>query len=235
MTDATDPAAPSGGPEPDRRIGQDEARDLYENTTIPVAEIARRMRVTPNGFNALRRRQGWPMRRLDISFGLRAGWAWRKTGRALPAPPPQRMAVVPAVASPTETGSADQDVGAADRARATADSSMEALDPLAIPAVPTDPRALARMLRNIAAQESARLFAWQAAHPEVDPEATTRQLASLARTCKMLDTIEAEDKPDAPEAPGRSLAELRDELHRRLVRLRAERSAARRDRKLQQG
>lgn len=207
MTDATAPPDRAGASEPEDRIGLEEAFRLYRFTTTPVAEIARRLERTVRSFHKLRRRLGWPLRRPDISEGIRASRARPKRAPALPAPVLSAPASVETPAMP------------------------DALGP-----VPTDPRAVARMLRDLIAQEIARLRARQASSSGAGSDATLRTLALLARSHKTLsDTIEAEETADASEAPGRSLAELRDELYRRLVRLRAERKAARRDRELQSG
>jgi hypothetical protein len=174
-------------------------RRRYVETKEPVRSIAKSARMSMDQFYALREQQGWPLRRPpDKTF--------ERALRRLP-PPPRTPG----------NGS-----GEAPRADAPPD-----------PAEPADPTETVARAKRLAHDIVADLQRERLRRPRAFAPRAARELAAVARVLEQVRRIEealhaqaqalqaqalqAQDSDHDAQDPGRSLVELRDELHRRLV------------------
>src|SRR5215211_3589707 len=178
----------------------------YVETKEPVRSIAKSGRMSMDQFYALREQQGWPLRRPpDKTFE-----------RALRRLPPPR----------TPGGGS----GEAPRADAPPD-----------PAEPADPAETVARAKRLAHDIVADLQRERLRRPRAFAPRAARELAAVARVLEQVrrieealhaqaqalqaqalqaQTLQAQDSDHDAHDPGRSLVELRDELHRRLVEAR---------------
>jgi hypothetical protein len=187
-------------------------RRRYVETKEPVRSIAKSARMSMDQFYALREQQGWPLRRPpDKTF--------ERALRRLPPPPP-----------PPRTPGDGSGSGEAPRADAPPD-----------PAEPADPAETVARAKRLAHDIVADLQRERLRRPRAFAPRAARELAAVARVLEQVrrieealhaqaqalqaqalqaQTLQAQDSDHDAQDPGRSLVELRDELHRRLVEAR---------------
>jgi len=181
-------------------------RRRYVETKEPVRSIAKSARMSMDQFYALREQQGWPLRRPpDKTF--------ERALRRLPPPP------TPGDGSGEAPG---------------ADAPPD-------PAEPADPAETVARAKRLAHDIVADLQRERLRRPRAFAPRAARELAAVARVLEQVrrieealhaqaqelqaqalqaQTLQAQDSDHDAQDPGRSLVELRDELHRRLVEAR---------------
>src|SRR5215213_10215640 len=177
-------------------------RRRYVETKEPVRSIAKSARMSMDQFYALREQQGWPLRRPpDKTF--------ERALRRLPPPPP-----TPGNGSGEAPG-ADAPPGQAE---------------------PADPAETVARAKRLAHDIVADLQRERLRRPRAFAPRAARELAAVARVLEQVrrieealhaqaqalqaQTLQAQDSDHDAQDPGRSLVELRDELHRRPVEAR---------------
>jgi hypothetical protein len=178
----------------------------YVETKEPVRSIAKSGRMSMDQFYALREQQGWPLRRPpDKTF--------ERALRRLPPPP------TPGDGSGEAPG---------------ADAPPD-------PAEPADPAETVARAKRLAHDIVADLQRERLRRPRAFAPRAARELAAVARVLEQVrrieealhaqaqelqaqalqaQTLQAQDSDHDAQDPGRSLVELRDELHRRPVEAR---------------
>jgi hypothetical protein len=182
-------------------------RRRYVETKEPVRSIAKSARMSMDQFYALREQQGWPLRRPpDKTF--------ERALRRLPPPPPtpgDGSGEAPRADAPPDPAEAADPAETVARAKRLAHDIVADLQRERL----RRPRAFApRAARELAAV--ARVLE-QVRRIE---EALHAQAQALQAQALQAQTLQAQDSDHDAQDPGRSLVELRDELHRRLVEAR---------------